>query len=128
MRFAGSPGAIQAMGVYSGYDPGAISSKALLGRSNQRQNTALAEASILSNRYANEALVEEAEIMGKAQLDQVPGMGETMLQAGLQALPGAIGGMSFGGGAGATPQAGSLGLKVPGSYGNMPHSFGGLMK
>ena len=128
MRFAGSPGAIEAMGIYSGYNPGDISAQAALGRSNQRQNTAAAEAAILSNRYANEALIEKAEIMGQSQLDQVPGMGETMLQAGLQALPGAIGGMSFGGGAGATPQAGSLSPKVPGSYGNMPHSFGGLMK
>ena len=86
MRFAGSSPAVAAMGVVSGYNPGAIGSQAMKGRSVQRQAGIKGDAFVAETSILNEGRLAAAEAGIAAEEAQVPGMGETIGMSVLQGL------------------------------------------
>ena len=86
MRFAGSKAAVDALGVYSGYDPSALSQAEQRSRSMQRQYKTVAEALVEETGILNEAKLEAARLGVAAEMAQVPGMGEVIGTSILEGL------------------------------------------
>ena len=131
MRFAGSPGALDAMGIYSGYDPGGIGDESMFGRSRQRSMAMDADAALRGTELMNEAKLEATEITGQSKVDQVPGIGQQALTGFIKGAVGGLPGMIGGGGAALSPVE-KLAQPLP-SFGspdfspaNFGHSSGAL--
>lgn len=108
MRFAGSTPAVEAMGLFSGYDPGMIGSIAQKGRSLQKQTDMKAEAAIKSTENEAQAMIDAAEYGASATRaqGQAAGMSSMVsgIASGISAFAGPIAsGMNSGGGGYVTP-------------------------
>ena len=103
MRFAGSTPAVEAMGLFSGYNPGQIGSVAQKGRSMQNQTATRAEAAVKSTENEAEAMIESAKVGAAATRAQGAAAGQASLVSGIASAVGSFAGpiasgMSSGGG------------------------------
>lgn len=92
MRFAGSQGALDAMGIYSGYDPGGISGEAMFGRSRQRSAAMDAEAAVLGTELLADAKVQAAKYGADATRAQGEAAGQASLFSGIASGVGSLAG------------------------------------
>ena len=124
MRFAGSEAAVDALGVYSGYDPSALSQAEQRSRSMQRQYKTAAEALVEETGILNEAELEAAKLGVAAKMAQVPGMGEVIGTSILEGLGNAAGPIAKGlkgtgyGGTGSTGTTNTVRVGDTGKYGD----------
>ena len=110
MRFAGSAPAVEAMGLFSGFDPSALGSQAQKGRSLQKQTAMQAESMTEAAKLEAEAMIESAKLGAAATRSAGQAAGNASMVSGI-----ASGISSFAG-----PIA--SGLKGPGitSYDQIP--------
>ena len=61
MRFAASSPAVEAYGLYSGFEPGALGEAASLGRSLQKRTNMAAESAVRGTELEADAMVKAAK-------------------------------------------------------------------
>ena len=128
MRFAASSPAVEAYGLYSGFEPVAVGRAALLGRNLQKRTNMAAESAVKGTQLETDAMVEAAEYGADATVAQGAAAGQASMMSGLSSgissIAGAIPGI--GGTASSTPAFGSMpGTPVSDSYMDKLTSFYG---